>query len=50
MPFAEAQFTAAVKYWASGFFLYGTRFAPGERADDELQSQVSALSEKAATL
>ncbi len=32
------------------FFLYGTRFAPGERADDELQSQVSALSEKAATL
>ena len=32
------------------FFLYGTRFAPGERAEDELQSQVSALSEKAATL
>lgn len=32
------------------FFLYGTRFVPGERADDELQSQVSALSEKAATL
>ena len=32
------------------FFLYGTRFAPGERADDELQSQVSVLSEKAATL
>ena len=32
------------------FFLYGTRFAPGERSDDELQSQVSALSEKAATL
>ena len=32
------------------FFLYGTRFASGERADDELQSQVTALSEKAATL
>ena len=32
------------------FFLYGTRSVPGERADDELQSQVSALSEKAATL
>ena len=32
------------------FFLYGTRFVPGERADDELQSQVSVLSEKAATL
>ena len=32
------------------FFLYGTRFAPGERTDDELQSQVSVLSEKAATL
>ena len=32
------------------FFLYGTRFAPGERADDELQFQVSVLSEKAATL
>ncbi len=32
------------------FFLYGTRFAPSERSQDELQSQVSALSEKAATL
>ena len=32
------------------FFLYGTRFAPGERSNDELQAQVSALSEKAATL
>ena len=32
------------------FFLYGTRFTPGERADDELQSQVSVLSEKATTL
>ena len=32
------------------FFLYGTRFASGERADDELQSRVSVLSEKAATL
>ena len=32
------------------FFLYGTRLAPGERSDDVLQSQVSALSEKAATL
>ena len=32
------------------FFLCGTRFAPGERTDDELQSQVSVLSEKAATL
>ena len=32
------------------FFLYGTRFAPGERSQDELQSQVSVLSEKAATL
>ena len=32
------------------FFLYGTRFALGERTDDELQSQVSVLSEKAATL
>ena len=32
------------------FFLYGTRFAPGERAEAELQFQVSVLSEKAATL
>ena len=32
------------------FFLYGTRYAPGGRTDDELQSQVSVLSEKAATL
>ena len=32
------------------FFLYGTRPALGERSDGELQSQVSALSEKAATL
>ena len=32
------------------FFLYGTRFAAGERSDDELQYQVSVLSEKAATL
>jgi len=32
------------------FFLYGMRCAPGGRTDDELQSQVSVLSEKAATL
>ena len=32
------------------FFLYGMRGAPGGRTDDELQSQVSVLSEKAATL
>ena len=32
------------------FFLYGTRFDPGDRSQDELQSQVSVMSEKAATL
>ena len=32
------------------FFLYGTRFDPGDRTQDELQFQVSVLSEKAATL
>lgn len=32
------------------FFLYGTRLVPGDRSQDELQSQVSVLSEKAATL
>ena len=32
------------------FFLYGTRFDSGDRPQDELQSQVSVLSEKAATL
>ncbi len=32
------------------FFVYGTRFEPGDRSQDELQSQVSVLSEKAATL
>ena len=31
------------------FFLYGTRFDPGDRSQDELQSQVSVMSEKAAT-
>ena len=32
------------------FFLYGTRFESGDRSQDVLQSQVSVLSEKAATL
>lgn len=32
------------------FFLYGTRFVPGDRSQGELQSQVSVMSEKAATL
>ena len=32
------------------FFLYGKRLVPGDRSKDELQSQISVLSEKAATL
>ena len=32
------------------FFLYGKRLVPGDRSKDELQSQVSVMSEKAATL